>query len=202
MSYTFSTNIPQSAQKISATQGPIQNNFQAISALINQNHVGFTDAVNYGKHTYLSLPAQDSAPSTSASEMAVYCASSTGANPYEIYYRYPSNGTIVQLSGSSTDSGSSTGVAVDGFAYLSSTVFIKWGTATGITTGANTITFPTSVDIPVFSTTPYQVYYTQSSNPSAYIIGSYISSSSTTQFVLTVPTSGFATSIYWLALGV
>ena len=53
MSYTFSTNIPQSAQKISSTQAPIQSNFQAINELIDVNHVGFTDAVNFGKHTYL-----------------------------------------------------------------------------------------------------------------------------------------------------
>jgi hypothetical protein len=202
MSYTFSTNVPQAAQKISATQVPIQNNFQAVNELIAVNHVGFTDPDYYGMHTYLSLPAQGSAPTTSSSEMAIYCAASTGANPYEIYYRYPSDGTIVQLSGSSTSTGSGTGVSTPGYAYLSSTVFLMWGTATGITTGANTITFPTTSGFPTFSSTPYQIYYTQASVASSYVIGSYISSSSTTQFVLEVPTSGFATSIYWLALGV
>jgi hypothetical protein len=197
MSYTFSTNIPQAAQKINSTQAPIQSNFQAINELITTNHVGFTDPNNSGKHTYLSLPSQGSTPSTGASEMAIFCAPSTGVNPYEIYYRYPSNGTVVQLSGS----GTGTGAATSGYAYLSSTLFMKWGTATGITTGSNTITFPTGGGLPVFNTI-YTVYYTQSSNPSNYKCGSYISSSSTTQFVLTVPTSGFATSIYWLALGV
>lgn len=198
MSYTFSPNVPLSSQKISSTQAPIQSNFQAINELILTNHVGFIDATNYGKHTYLSLPSQSVNPSTGASEMAIFCAPSTGVNPYEIYYRYPSNGTVVQLSGS----GTGTGAATSGYAYLSSTVFLKWGTATGITTGANTIVFPTTVGYPVFSTTPYQVYYTQASVASSYQVVSYISSSSTTQFVLEVPTSGFATSIYWLALGV
>ena len=196
--YTFSTNIPESGQKISSTQVPIQSNFQAINEFINVNHVGFTDPNNYGMHTYLSLPAQGSTPSTSSSEMAIFCAASTGTNPYEIYYRYPSDGTIVQLSGS----GSGDGAATDGYAYLSSTVFLKWGTSTGITTGTNTIVFPTTSGFPVFSTTPYQIYYTQASNATVTIIGSYISSSSTTQFTLYVPTSGFASSIYWLALGV
>ena len=106
MSYTFSTNVPQAAQKISATQVPIQSNFQAVNELITTNHVGFTDPDYYGMHTYLSLPSQGSAPATSASEMAIFCAPSTGANPYELYYRYPSSGTIVQLSGSSTSTGS------------------------------------------------------------------------------------------------
>ncbi|CAB4121138.1 hypothetical protein UFOVP9_12 [uncultured Caudovirales phage] len=198
MSYTFSTNVPQAAQKISATQVPIQSNFQAVNEFITTNHVGFTDPDYYGMHTYLSLPSQASNPTTSSSEMAIFCAPSTGVNPYELYYRYPSSGTIVQLSGS----GTGTGAATSGFAYLSSTVFLKWGTVTGITTGANTITFPTGSGIPVFSSTPYEVYYTQASVASTYLIQSYISSSSATQFVLEVPTSGFATSIYWLALGV
>lgn len=202
MSYTFATNIPQASQKISATQGPIQSNFQAISELINVNHVGFTDLVNYGKHTYLSLPSQSVAPTTTSTEMAIYCGPSTGANPYEIYYRYPSSGTIVQLSGSGTSTGSGSGVATSGYGYLSSTVFMKWGTATGIATGTNTITFPTGSGIPVFSTTPYQIYFTPAASQTTYLIGSYISSSTTTQFTLQVPTSGFATSIYWLALGV
>ncbi len=201
MSYTFATNIPQSGQKISSTQVPMQSNFQSISELINVNHVGFNDSVNYGKHTYLSLPAQGSAPTTSASEMAIYCTTSSGANPYEIYYRYPSSGTIVQLSGSSTSTGSGTGVATPGYAYLSPTVFLKWGTSTGITTGSNTITFPTGSGIPVFNSV-YTVYYTQASVASAFLVGSYISSTSTTQFTLQVPTSGFASSIYWLALGI
>ncbi len=198
MSYTFSTNIPQAAQKISATQAPIENNFLSISELINVNHVGFSDSVNFGMHTYLSLPSQGSNPTTSASEMAVFCAPSSGVNPYEIYYRYPSSGTIVQLSGS----GTGTGAATSGYAYLSSTVFLKWGTATGIATGTNFITFPTGGGLPVFSSTPYQIYYTQASVASSYLIQSYISASSTTQFTLQVPSSGFATSIYWLALGV
>lgn len=197
MSYTFATNIPQSGQKISSTQVPMQSNFQSISELIGVNHVGFTDSINYGKHTYLSLPAQSMDPTTSASEMAIYCAASTGVNPYEIYYRYPSSGTIVQLSGS----GTGTGAATSGYAYLSSTVFLKWGTSTGITTGANVITFPTGGGLPAFSSV-YTIYYTQASVATSYLIQSYISSSSTTQFTLQVPTSGFASSIYWLALGV
>lgn len=198
MSYTFSTNIPQAAQKISSTQVPILSNFQAINELIIENHVGFNDSSDYGKHTYLSLPSQSVNPSTAASEMAIFCAPSTGTNPYEIYYRYPSNGTIVQLSGS----GTGTGAATSGYAYLSSTVFLKWGTATGITTGSNVVVLPTGGGLPVFSTTPYTIYYTQAGSASTYQVTSYISSSSTTQFVLEVPTSGFATSIYWLALGV
>ncbi len=198
MSYTFSTNIPQAAQKISATQAPIMSNFQAINEWVNVNHVGFTDAVNYGKHTYTSLPFQNSDPATLSGEMALYCKQTvSGPNASEIFYRYPSNGTVVQLTGSST--GSSTA----GFAYMSSTVFMKWGTATGIVNGANVIVFPTTSGYPAFSSTPYQIYFTAATDyTNLTSTAPYISASSTTQFTLQVNATNYATSIYWLALGV
>ena len=200
MAYTFSTNIPQSAQKVSATQAQIESNFQAIKELINVNHVGFTDAVNYGKHTFTSLPFQVSDPTTLSGEMALYCKQTvSGPNAAEIFYRYPSNGTVVQLTGNLT----SGGAATNGYAYMSSTVFIMWGTATGIVNGSNTITFPTTSGYPAFSTTPYQIYFTAATNYSNLTsTAPYISSSSTTQFTFQVNATNYATSIYWLALGV
>ncbi len=200
--YTFTTHVPQSAQFISTTQRPIESNFQAINEWINVNHVGFSDADNYGKHTFLSFPSQNVNPSTTSTEMAIFCAPSTGANPYELYYRYPSNGSIVQLSGSGSGSSTSGGAASNGYGYLTTTIFIKWGNATGIIQGSNTIVFPTGGGIPAFSETPYQIYYTPSQGPGNYNQQAYISSSSSTQFTLQLPESGAFTSFYWMALGI
>jgi hypothetical protein len=199
--YYYSTNVPQANQLIKATQYPIESNFLAINDWISVNHVGFNDATNYGKHTFLSLPSQGSNPTTTSNQMAVFCAPSSGANPYEIYYRYPSSGTIVQLSGSGSGS-SGGGVANPGYAYLSSTVFIMWGNATGLVTGSNTITFPSGGGFPAFSSTPYQVYFTPSQGISTAYSQAYISSSSTVSFNLQIPVGGSFTSAYWLALGV
>lgn len=196
--YPFNANVPQAAQLIRATQLPIESNFQSINEWINVNHVGFSDATNFGQHTFLSLPSQGSNPSTSSSEMVVFCAPSTGANPYEIYYRYPSNGTIVQLTGTS----GGPGVTTNGFSYLSDSLFIMWGTQSGIITGANTIVYPTTSGFPVFSSVPYGVYFTPATNSTNAYAQAYVSTPTTTQFVLQVPQSNFATSIYWLALGV
>ena len=200
MSYTFSTNIPQSAQKISATQAPIMSNFQAINELINVDHVGFNDAVNYGKHNFTTFPVQGSDPTTLSGEMAIYSkATPSGPNAAEIFYRYPSDGTVVQLTGST----SSGGAATNGYAYMSSTLFIMWGTATGIVNGSNTIVFPTTSGYPSFSSTPYQIYFSAATTyTNLTSTAPYISSSSTTQFTLQDNATNYATSIYWLALGV
>lgn len=196
--YTYTSNVPQASQKISATQSPIQNNFQAIAELINVNHVGFNDPVNFGKHTYLSLPFQVSDPLTTANQMVLYCKQTpSGPNAAEIYYRYPSNGSIEQLIG-----GSSSGVATNGYASMSSTVMIKWGTATGILGGStNIITFPTVGGIPAFTATPYSIYVSPAVNYSQVSGSVYVSASTTTQFTLQVNAVSFATSVYWIAIG-
>lgn len=199
--YTYSTNVPQANQKISATQAPIMSNFQAISEWANVNHVGFSDSTNYGMHTYTSLPFQMSDPSTLNGEMAVYCKATGSPNVAEIFYRYPNDGSVVQLTGGGSSGGA--GAASNGYAYMSSTVFMKWGLATGIVSGANNIIFPVVSGYPVFSTTPYQLYFTPATNYTNFTTSvPYISSSNTTQFVLQVAATNYATSIYWMAIGV
>lgn len=198
--YTFSTNVPQSNQKISATQSSIQSNFQAVSDFLNVNHYGFNDE-NYGNHAYTSLVFQDTDPTTLSGEMAVYCKETpSGPNTAEIFVRYPSDGTIVQITG-----GVGTGVsATSGFTYMSDTIIMMWGTATGIVSATtNTITLPTGGDFPTLTAAPYTIYFTPIGTYTN-ITGSqpYISSSSTTEFVLTVVGSDFATSIYWMIIGV
>jgi hypothetical protein len=197
--FTYTPNIPQASQKISATQMPIQNNFSAINELIGINHVGFTDATNYGMHIYTSFPTQASDPSTASGTMAVYSkATPSGPNAAEIFYRYPSDGTVVQLTGG----GGNGTAASSGYSYLSSTLFMMWGTASVSSSASTTITFPTGGSFPVFSTVPYQIYFTAGTNYTNYAAGSYIASSTTTNFVFTVPGANYATSIYWMALGV
>ena len=197
MSYTYFTNVPQSTQKISATQAPILSNFEAINELIGVNHVGFTDSINFGKHNFTTLPFQGSDPSTGADEITLYAKATGTPNAGEIFYRYPSNGTIAQLSGSSIGQA---GATTDGWSYLPGSILMKWGQATGIVTGTNTIVFPTSGSQPAF-TTLYIVTYTPASSYTLSTPFGYISSQSTTQFVLTVPNT-MSSTISWMAIGV
>jgi len=194
---TYISNIPQASQYIRATQQPIQSNFSAISELLDVNHVGFSDADNFGKHNFTSLPLQVAAPSTAAGEMALFSLATSDANGIELFYRYPSDGATVQLTGAASG-----GIAdTSGFAYMSSTVFMMWGTASVVSAGSTTITFPTGGGFPSFSSAPLQLHYQPNTDYTNVNSFTYISSSSTTDFVITAPSANYATSIYWLAIG-
>jgi hypothetical protein len=196
--FTYSTNVPQSAQKISATQAPIQSNFQAINELFNVNHVGFGDSVNFGKHNFTTLPFQISDPSTASNEMALYAKATGTPNAGEIFARYPSNGSVIQISGSSAGSA---GASTNGWSYLPGNILMKWGQATGIIPGANTIVYPTSGSQPSFTTSVFMVEYTPASNYTLTAPYGYITGQTTTQFILNVPNT-MSSTISWLAIGV
>lgn len=195
--FPYNDAIPQAAQKISATQNPILNNFQSILELLSVNHAPF-NSPDAGKHYFTSLEFQGSDPATSASEMAVYCkATPSGPNDAELFYRYPSSGTVEQLSGNI----GSVGTFTNGYSYLAPTVLMKWGTATGIVNGSNVIVFPTTNGNPAFSTAPSTIYFTPINYYSQVSSSTYATSSTNLQFTLQVGQSGFATSVYWMAIG-
>lgn len=196
--FTYTPNVPLAEQEINATQVPILNNFQAINELINVNHVGFNDSVNFGKHTYTSFPAQISDPATTATEIALYSKSAATANGIELFYRYPSNGTVVQLSG-----GGSTGISsTNGSSYITSTILMKWGNATINPTGSTVVTFPTGGGLPAFGTTVYTVNFAPSGSYTLSTNGGWISNITTTSFTFNAPTGGMSTTIYWSAMGI
>ncbi len=196
--YTFSTNIPQSAQKISATQAPMQSNFQAINELLNVNHIGFTDAVNFGKHSFTTLPFQGSDPSTGAGQIAVYSKATGSPNAGEIFLRLQNNGTVSQLSGSSAGQA---GGSTNGWSYLPGNILMKWGQATGIVGGTNTIIYPTSGGQPAFTTSLFFVEYTPASSYTLTTPFAYITGQTLTQFTLNVPNT-MSSTISWLAIGI
>ena len=198
MPFSYNDNVPLATQKLSVTQDPILNNFQAILELLSVNHAPFNSPYA-GQHLFTSLEIQGSDPATTATQMAVYCkATPSGPNTTEIFYRYPSNGTVNQLSG---NIGSAGGVFTNGYAYLAPTVLMKWGTATGIVNGANVIVFPTTSGNPAFTGTPSTIYFT----PTTYYVqvsgSTYVTSPTNLQFTLQVGQAGFATTIYWMAIG-
>lgn len=199
--FTYNTNVPQASQTIKSTQSPILNNFLAINELISVNHVGFSDSENFGKHNFTTLPAQSVDPSTGTNEMALYSKLTPGgAHDLEIYYRYPNNGTIEQLSGSS--SGGS-GPYTNGWTYLpgGGGLLLKWGQATGIVTGTNNVTFATGGSIPAFTTSIYNVQYTPAMSYTNSTPSAYISASSITGFTLVAPNT-VSSTIFWMAIGV
>lgn len=192
--FPYNDAVPQAAQKISATQKPILNNFQAINELINANHVGFSDVVNYGKHSVTTFPLQSIVPVSSANEMVLYAAAATSANGIELFYQYPSAGTVGQLTGSSGGTNPGTGSSSSqGWAYLVGNILLKWGTSSV----GGVVTYPVGGSIPAYTTAVYNVQITKGANATT----TYVHNLTLTNF--TISTSGsFNPPFTWYSIGV
>jgi len=202
--FTYSANVPQSSQYIRATQQPILNNFQAISEFVNVNHVGFTNSTDYGKHNFTSFPFQVTDPNTGPVEMAIYCKETPGGtNAAEIFYRYPNNGDVIQLTNNNSLSNYSL-LAQNGYAILTdSNVGIIWGRADGLNVGGtsqNDVTLPAGIS----TSNAYGLYTPIGSFSSSQLMYLMTGSASGTTFRLTQNTSGSQVngpSVYWMFIG-
>lgn len=106
--FTYIPNVPQGSQQINSTQQPINGNFQDIYDLFEVNHVAFNTANTFGTHNFINFVTQTTDPTTISSEIALYTKAVTDdPNGVELFYRYPNNGTVNQLTGSGATTGNS-----------------------------------------------------------------------------------------------
>lgn len=126
LNYSYIPNVPQGNQQVNNTQAPIRDNFYDIYDLVGVNHINFNVSDTFGRHNIVTYIEQSTDPDTADNEMALYSkAVANDANGGELFYRYPSNGTVVQLTGlaeSASPSTVSSGAALGGFWYASGTV--------------------------------------------------------------------------------
>ncbi len=182
--YTYVPNVPQGSQAIDATQPPINGNFQDIADLMAVNHIGFNTVDTFGKHSFVSYVNQLVDPVTSSTEMALYSKLVSGdSNLSEMFYRYPSSGAIVQLTGSPVTGQSSGGAGSGGlisayyptdanssnswgsgyYQYLSNGVLMmQWNYNNNVTTSVSPTTpfvvaIPHGSGIPSFTQTPFNL---------------------------------------------
>lgn len=142
MAYT--ENIPQSGDNPSDSQPLILANFEAISSLVEVNHVGFNTG-DSGKHNFMQMPEQGSAPTTAANEGALYTKEVSGAT--ELFFRRESDGSELQLTGAETS-------GANGFFEFPGGIKLIWGTAT-------TISVATDITIATSLTTLYSAVFTR-----------------------------------------
>lgn len=191
LTYPYTPTVPQGNQQINNTQMPIKNNFQDIYDLLAVNHVAFNTPDTFGRHTLVSYVEQGVDPSTLSTEMALYSKSVTNdANGAELFYRYPSNGNIVQLTGvtnvptggsSLTSGGTFTaggtvafGYAIQGYwQYLSDGIlFMVFNISNYVQTPTSSpyvFNFPSGsysggVTVPTFTQTPFNVQLASNSS--------------------------------------
>ncbi len=225
----YTPNVPQANQQINNTQQPIEDNFQYIYDLLAVNHVPFNTVDTFGKHNFVTYVQRSADPITNATEMALYSKMVNGdENQIELFYRYPNNGSIVQLTGAnagSSSGGSSVNLSSNGgswgagtnpsgyrynagnWQYTSSGILMLFGTA-NMPTNPTNVEFPVLSGIPTFNSSVFniQLQLTQSypqltsgSNPSLAVNWSGI-----TSFNMNVASSFSNTNsvINWIAIGI
>ena len=94
----YTTGIPTAAQSLGITQQPIQDNFTVLDTTLSVNHVAM-NTVGAGKHKFVQMPIQASAPTTLGNEGALYTKNTgTGSDLY--YIRDAIGATETQLTSS------------------------------------------------------------------------------------------------------
>ncbi len=195
MSYT--NNVPLSGQSLGGTRNPINANFQAIDTTFSVNHVGYNDS-GAGKHNFVNLPEQASAPSGASNEGTLY-AKDDGTRTALYWVQETGQGSEVKMTGVTPVA------AANGYTFLPGGLLLQWGvvaspgTSGTVTFSANNIAFPTSlynVQLSVSRTGSF------GSSPTAgvAVINSGSAFSSTT-FSYLCSTSGNV-NLYWTAIGI
>lgn len=179
---TYQSNVPLGTDRLSSSAADLRNNFGALATAIAVNHVALNDA-GQGKHAFLQMPEQLTAPTTSADEGGLYTKDVSGAT--ELFYRRESNGDEYQLTGDFT-------AAADGEVTLPGGLILKWGVETSPSSD-QTVTYPSA-----YTSATYNVQLTYGSGTSSL---STLRATSLTASSFVINSSGLLT-VYWLAIGV
>ena len=204
MSYT--PNVPLSGQSLGGTRNPINTNFQVINTAFGVNHIALTD-IGAGKHLFLQMPQQLTAPSTASNEGGVYTKVSTNPAETDLFYRGQSSGFEYQLtkviSASTATFGTYTTYVASndgGWTFLAGGLLLQYGKRSVNSGGSFAVTFPVAFSSNPFSITLAGTRGTTNSSSVFVVQGS----ESTTGFSI-FNTSGAAGGIvncYWMAIGV
>ncbi len=175
----YNASIPQAPDDPSNSQGLILDNFTEISTAFNLNHGNFNDPAQ-GKHLFLQMPEQSSAPATAANEGGVYTKVVSGTT--ELFFRDESNGTERQITKAFTG-------ATTGDITIPGGLIIKWG-QTGMA-GATSQTVATGLTS----------LYTVQISPIGDLVRNFAISIPATPNFNIIASATSTTTVNWLAIG-
>lgn len=194
----YTENIPISGDTLGGTRDRIRANFQLISSINSVNHVAY-GALGQGKHKFLQMPEQLSAPTTGANEGGFYA--KVGTNPAEtnLFYRGESDNFEYQLT--RVNSVETATFATNtppyianhngGWTFLPGSMLLQYGRRNTI--GASgTVTFPIA-----FTNIPYSVQITGDSGTGTF--SAHTLSTTGFSFTQSPPST---TAFFWVAIGV
>lgn len=182
----YNENIPQATDNPSQSQAQILSNFREISTAFNTNHGNF-NASDQGKHSFLQIPEQSSAPATSANEGGIYTKEENGST--QLFWRNESNGPEQQVTNISPNT-----VGNNRDWNFSDGQQMRLGTVVH-----NGTTTPVTFSSP-FSNFSYIVQITPI-GAASLVSGVNVQGLNINGFTLLSTTSGGGTSFYYLAIG-
>jgi hypothetical protein len=140
----YDPNIPQPTDQLSVSQADILNNFGALQAMLDINHVDFANA-GAGKHFFIELPVQLVAPVTAGGEVGLYSRTSTSTTQPELVFLRQA-GSTAPAAVQSTEF-TSAGWTNPGWTKLPSGIMFKWRANIGFG-GVNTVTINLNTNVP------------------------------------------------------
>lgn len=191
---SYTTNIPSSGQNPSDSQPEIQGNFNVLDSTISRNHTPMSSPSTAGKHKFLQMPEQASAPTTLANEGGLYTKEVDSAT--QLFFREENNGTEKQLTGSLSATSS-------GHIVLPGRIMIKWasGVTVNFTSNVATINLTGGNLGVVFAAAPFniqtQIWQNSQNTNTIFIDG--VTSPTVSAFV--VRSSASQLKIDWMAIG-
>lgn len=194
---SYQPNIPVATDDPSVSQSTIQSNFGTINTAFSVNHVALGSGGSQGKHNFVEMPNQGSAPTTISGEGTLYtkAVSDHASTASQLFYTQDASGKEYQLTRTLTAPFASFS-ANPGWSFLPGGLLIQWGTNTSAS--GTTITFPVS-----FSSACYSVQMTVTQNTTNRHFA-YARSTSMTSFVTTQLDSGGSAetnTFSWIAIG-
>lgn len=137
--------VPQPSQTLASTQNPIRTNFATIDTAFTIDHAPYGSG-NQGMHNKVTLPVLGAAPVYAAGNSGFFNLAVAGVN--EVFINKQAHAGVQQVPfTASILSFATPGSVTDGWTYLPSGIFLRWGTgnANGLTTVTLTPSPPTQI---------------------------------------------------------
>lgn len=191
--------VPQpqsSGSTLVGTRDQIRTNFEKIQTQFNQNHV---DIQSSGKHKFLQMPDQSSAPDTAANEIGFYSKDVSGVSTG--YFRAENNGSEYRVTAFDDVNFATFGTNTEysaglfgGWTFLPGGLILQYGFAPLLLNGTNIILYPKS-----FSANAYSITYRTGGSSQAVTL--FVDQNTTRFRVTTNNTLVGLTTLAWQAIG-
>jgi len=192
----YQANIPRPTDQISVSQGDLLNNFIAINAGFNQNHVPLTGAAGQaGQHNFVQLFPRAAAPAFAGSPG--FWASTAAGNPLFLHNGLGVDVDITTKTFTNNTSGSS---------FLPSGLLLKFGRGTTAGAAAN-VTIHMNAILPIYQagSIPFILISVESAVGPIIRVGAIRPGWDSDEFIVDTFNSLWAhaiTSFQWFAIGI